>query len=111
MSGVAALLVGALVGLGALTVVLATRPLVLDPVFRRVHVIRQPVAGHQLLLVGEVQRRVADQLGQHGAEHIAVSTGAHRVIEGVDETTAREAFRLAAAKLSVQTQFVTRTVL
>lgn len=32
-------------------------------------------------------------------------------IEGVDETTAREAFRLAAAKLSVQTQFVTRTVL
>ena len=32
-------------------------------------------------------------------------------IEGVDEGTAREAFRLAAAKLSVQTQFVTRTVL
>jgi large subunit ribosomal protein L16 len=32
-------------------------------------------------------------------------------IEGVDETTAREAFRLAAAKLSIQTQFVTRTVL
>lgn len=32
-------------------------------------------------------------------------------IEGVDESTAREAFRLAAAKLSVQTQFVTRTVL
>ena len=32
-------------------------------------------------------------------------------IEGVDETTAREAFRLAAAKLSVQTQFVARTVL
>ena len=32
-------------------------------------------------------------------------------IEGVDETTAREAFRLAAAKLSVQTQFVNRTVL
>ncbi len=32
-------------------------------------------------------------------------------IEGVDEATAREAFRLAAAKLSVQTQFVTRTVL
>ena len=31
-------------------------------------------------------------------------------IEGVDETTAREAFRLAAAKLSVTTQFVTRTV-
>ena len=31
-------------------------------------------------------------------------------IEGVDEVTAREAFRLAAAKLSVQTQFVTRAV-
>ena len=32
-------------------------------------------------------------------------------IEGVDEITAREAFRLAAAKLSVQTTFVTRAVL
>jgi len=32
-------------------------------------------------------------------------------IEGVDEASAREAFRLAAAKLSVKTQFVTRTVL
>ena len=32
-------------------------------------------------------------------------------IEGVSETDAREAFRLAAAKLSVQTQFVNRTVL
>jgi len=31
-------------------------------------------------------------------------------IEGVDEATAREAFRLAAAKLSVTTQFVTRTI-
>jgi large subunit ribosomal protein L16 len=31
-------------------------------------------------------------------------------IEGVDEVTAREAFRLAAAKLSVTTTFVTRTV-
>ena len=31
-------------------------------------------------------------------------------IEGVDEATAREAFRLAAAKLSVTTQIVTRTV-
>ncbi|WP_407354290.1 50S ribosomal protein L16 [Luteimonas sp. R10] len=31
-------------------------------------------------------------------------------IEGIDEATAREAFRLAAAKLSVTTQFVTRTV-
>ncbi len=32
-------------------------------------------------------------------------------IEGIGEAEAREAFRLAAAKLSVQTQFVTRTVL
>src|SRR6187455_1929738 len=32
-------------------------------------------------------------------------------IEGLDEKTARQAFRLAAAKLSVQTTFVTRTVL
>src|SRR5690606_27369577 len=31
-------------------------------------------------------------------------------IEGVAETVAREAFRLAAAKLSVTTTFVTRTV-
>ena len=31
-------------------------------------------------------------------------------IEGVPEETAREAFRLAAAKLSVTTTFVTRTV-
>ena len=31
-------------------------------------------------------------------------------IEGIPEATAREAFRLAAAKLSVTTQFVTRTV-
>jgi large subunit ribosomal protein L16 len=32
-------------------------------------------------------------------------------MEGIDEKTAREAFRLAAAKLSVQTTFVTRTVM
>ena len=32
-------------------------------------------------------------------------------IEGISETEAREAFRLAAAKLSVQTQFVNRTVM
>jgi large subunit ribosomal protein L16 len=32
-------------------------------------------------------------------------------IEGVTEAEAREAFRLAAAKLSVQTTFVNRTVL
>ena len=32
-------------------------------------------------------------------------------IEGVSEVEAREAFRLAAAKLSVQTQFVNRTVM
>jgi large subunit ribosomal protein L16 len=31
-------------------------------------------------------------------------------IEGIPEESAREAFRLAAAKLSVQTSFVTRTV-
>ena len=31
-------------------------------------------------------------------------------MEGIDEKTAREAFRLAAAKLSVTTTFVTRTV-
>ena len=31
-------------------------------------------------------------------------------IEGIPEATAREAFRLAAAKLSVQTTFVVRTV-
>jgi large subunit ribosomal protein L16 len=32
-------------------------------------------------------------------------------MEGVTEAEAREAFRLAAAKLSVQTQFVARTAL
>ncbi|WP_018974018.1 50S ribosomal protein L16 [Rudaea cellulosilytica] len=32
-------------------------------------------------------------------------------IEGISEVEAREAFRLAAAKLSVQTQFVNRTVM
>ena len=32
-------------------------------------------------------------------------------MEGVDETTAREAFRLAAAKLSVSTMFCKRQVL
>ncbi len=32
-------------------------------------------------------------------------------MEGVPETVAREAFRLAAAKLAVQTEFVTRTVM
>ena len=31
-------------------------------------------------------------------------------VEGIPEETAREAFRLAAAKLSVRTTFVTRTV-
>ena len=31
-------------------------------------------------------------------------------MEGVSETIAREAFRLAASKLSVDTQFVTRNV-
>ena len=32
-------------------------------------------------------------------------------IEGISEAEAREAFRLAAAKLSVQTQFVNRTMM
>jgi len=32
-------------------------------------------------------------------------------MEGVDEETARDAFRLAAAKLPVPTQFVTRQVM
>jgi large subunit ribosomal protein L16 len=32
-------------------------------------------------------------------------------LEGISEADAREAFRLAAAKLSVQTQFVNRTVM
>ena len=32
-------------------------------------------------------------------------------MEGVDEETAREAFRLAAAKLPVKTAFVTRQVM
>ncbi len=32
-------------------------------------------------------------------------------IEGVDEAVAREAFRLASAKLSVQTEFVVRTLM
>ena len=32
-------------------------------------------------------------------------------MEGVDESVAREAFRLAAAKLPIQTTFVTRTVI
>ena len=32
-------------------------------------------------------------------------------MEGVDEATAREAFALAAAKLSVKTQFVQRTIM
>jgi large subunit ribosomal protein L16 len=32
-------------------------------------------------------------------------------MEGVSEAIAREAFRLAAAKLPLQTTFVTRTVL
>jgi large subunit ribosomal protein L16 len=31
-------------------------------------------------------------------------------MEGVDETTAREAFRLAAAKLPIATTFVSRRV-
>jgi large subunit ribosomal protein L16 len=32
-------------------------------------------------------------------------------MEGVEENTAREAFKLAAAKLPFQTQFVVRTIM
>jgi large subunit ribosomal protein L16 len=51
--------------------------------------------------------------GKGGVEFWVAVIAPGRVIyemEGVPEATAREAFRLAAAKLSVQTTFVTRTV-
>ena len=51
--------------------------------------------------------------GKGGVEYWVAQIQPGRMIyeiEGVDEATAREAFRLAAAKLSVTTQFVTRTV-
>ena len=52
--------------------------------------------------------------GKGGVEEWAADVQPGRVlyeISGIDEATAREAFRLAAAKLSVQTQFVARTAL
>ena len=51
--------------------------------------------------------------GKGGVEFWGAVSAPARVpyeMEGVPEATAREAFRLAAAKLSVQTTFVTRTV-
>lgn len=51
--------------------------------------------------------------GKGGVEYWVAQIQPGRMIyeiEGIDEATAREAFRLAAAKLSVTTQFVTRTV-
>ncbi|TKR33984.1 50S ribosomal protein L16 [Luteimonas gilva] len=51
--------------------------------------------------------------GKGGVEYWVAQIQPGRMIyeiEGVDEATAREAFRLAAAKLSVTTTFVTRTV-
>ena len=51
--------------------------------------------------------------GKGGVEYWVAQIQPGRMIyeiEGVDEATAREAFRLASAKLSVTTQFVTRTV-
>ena len=51
--------------------------------------------------------------GKGGVEYWVAQIQPGRMIyeiEGVPEETAREAFRLAAAKLSVTTTFVTRTV-
>ena len=51
--------------------------------------------------------------GKGGVEYWVAQIQPGRMIyeiEGVDEAVAREAFRLAAAKLSVTTTFVTRTV-
>ena len=51
--------------------------------------------------------------GKGGVEYWVAQIQPGRMIyeiEGVSEETAREAFRLAAAKLSVTTTFVTRTV-
>ena len=44
-----------------------------------------------------------------GAVGVEVEAVGHE-IEGVDEATAREAFRLASAKLSVSTMFLKRQV-
>ncbi len=52
--------------------------------------------------------------GKGNVDHWAVKIQPGRVlyeIEGVSEAVAREAFRLASAKLPVQTRFVARTVL
>jgi large subunit ribosomal protein L16 len=52
--------------------------------------------------------------GKGGVEYWVVKVQPGRVlyeIEGVSETIAREAFRLAAAKLPVRTAFVARTVM
>lgn len=52
--------------------------------------------------------------GKGNVDHWAVKILPGRVlyeIEGVSEAVAREAFRLASAKLPVQTRFVARTVL
>lgn len=52
--------------------------------------------------------------GKGNVDHWAVKIQPGRVlyeIEGVSEEVAREAFRLASAKLPVQTRFVSRTVL
>jgi len=52
--------------------------------------------------------------GKGNVEYWVAQTQPGRVLyemEGVTEEVAREAFRLAAAKLPVQTKFVTRTVM
>jgi large subunit ribosomal protein L16 len=52
--------------------------------------------------------------GKGGVEFFVAPVQPGRVLyemEGVNEVTAREAFRLAAAKLPVQTTFVSRTVM
>ena len=52
--------------------------------------------------------------GKGGVEFFVAPVQPGRVLyemEGVNELTAREAFRLAAAKLPVQTTFVSRTVM
>ncbi len=52
--------------------------------------------------------------GKGGLEYYVAVIQPGRVLyelEGLNEETAREAFRLAAAKLSVRTTFVTRTVM
>jgi hypothetical protein len=55
--------------------------------------------------------RTASSVSRSGSSRAKFSSRMLYEIEGVDEATAREAFRLAAAKLSVQTQFVSRAVM